>query len=167
MFVQVLAETGTSTEAPPFDIFSLLLPVALALLIFMMFRKNRKMKQQVAQQRTQMVPGTEVMTNFGLFGTILSVDEENNKALIEISPGTTATVHSQTLSKVVTQEPAASDEEAPAVPDDASSITDTDRPAESPDRPAADPDRTSKETADETLDRLNRDNARDTNDKDK
>ncbi|WP_299165121.1 preprotein translocase subunit YajC [uncultured Arthrobacter sp.] len=154
MLANVVAQT-TEPTGGGFDIFSLLLPLALAFLIFTMFRKQRKMKKEVAEQRTQMVPGTEVMTNFGLFGTIVSLDAENNKALIEISPGATATVHTQTLSKVVTPEPAV--EEEHAVPDDASSLT----------GPQADADGVHREeTPEEAVERLNRENARDRNDKD-
>lgn len=156
MLANVVAQSAEPT-AGGFDIFGLLLPLALAFLIFTMFRKQRKMKKQVAEQRTQMVPGTEVMTNFGLFGTIVSLDEDNNKALIEIAPGVTATVHSQTLSKVVTPEPVAEEDHAGTVPDDASSLTDTPEPMDGADR---------TETPEETVERLNRENARDRNDKD-
>lgn len=156
MLANVVAQTAQPTGGG-FDVFSLLLPLALAFLIFTMFRKQKKMKKELAEQRTQMVPGTEVMTNFGLFGTIVSMDEENNKAFIEISPGVTAAVHTQALSKVVTPEPAA--EDTTVVPDDASSLTD--RPEA--DRPVH------QETPEETVERLNRENARndrDRNDKD-
>jgi len=44
------------------------------------------------------------MTNFGLFGKLLSIDEATNVAEIETSPGTIVRVHRQTLSKVVTPE---------------------------------------------------------------
>ncbi|NJC22243.1 preprotein translocase subunit YajC [Arthrobacter pigmenti] len=155
MLANVVAQSTEQTGGG-FDIFTLLLPLALAFLIFTMFRKQRKMKKQVAEQRTQMIPGTDVMTNFGLFGTIVSLDEDNNKALIEISPGVTATVHSQTLSKVVTPEPVAEAEHTETVPDDASSLTDSPN----------DTDRSVKpETPEETAERLNRENARDRNDK--
>lgn len=153
MLANVVAQTTQTTGG--FDIFSLLLPLALAFLIFTMFRKQRKMKQQVAEQRTQMVSGTEVMTNFGLFGTIVSLDDEHNKAVIEISPGVTATVHTQTLTKVVTPEPVVEDEDT--VPNDASSLTD---PATDDQRPVR------EETPEETVERLNRENSRDRNDKD-
>jgi preprotein translocase subunit YajC len=121
-----------------FSIINLLLPLALAFLIFTMFRRQRKSQQQVKEMRTQMEPGTQVMTQFGLFGTILSVDQENNKAVLELSPGNTATVHTQALAKVVeqTQEPVAAEDardnldafEGTTVPDDASSLEDADRP---------------------------------------
>ena len=122
MFSTLLAQTAAPEQG--FDIFSLLLPLALGALIFMMFRRQKKTQKTIKEQRTQMVPGTEVMTNFGLFGTVISLDEENNKAVLELGPGARATVHMQTLTKVVQPEPAADDdEETPAVPDDASSLT--------------------------------------------
>lgn len=122
---------------------TLLLPVALGLFLFMMFRKQKKVQSQLQEQRSHMVPGTEVMTQFGLFGTILSVDQEENKAVLELSPGNTATVHLQALTKIV------SSPDTPVVPDDASSLTgsaagsgssavEQDRPApEAPDETAA------------------------------
>ena len=41
------------------------------------------------------------MTNFGVFGTILSIDEDENQVLLETSPGTVLTVHRQTIARVV------------------------------------------------------------------
>ncbi len=139
MLAHVVAQTA-SGDAPSFDIFSLLLPLALVFLIFTMFRRQRKTQQQVKEMRTQMEPGTEVMTQFGLFGTIVSIDQENNKAVLELSPGNLATVHTQALSKVVQQEPAVAEDgrdgdalredvdayDGTSVPDDASSIDDVD-----------------------------------------
>ena len=49
-----------------------------------------------------MAPGAKVMTNFGVFGTILSIDEEENQVLLETSPGTVLTVHRQTVARVIT-----------------------------------------------------------------
>ena len=152
-----MAQTTTDQAQGGFSFGSLLLPILLALFVFMMFRKQRKTQKTVQSTRTQMVPGTEVMTQFGLFGTILSIDSEENKAVLELSPGNTATVHLQALTKVVTSEPAA-DGDAPVVPDDASSIT-AEPQAET--APAADPVRRSEsgacadESPEETLERLN------------
>jgi preprotein translocase subunit YajC len=44
------------------------------------------------------------MTNFGLFGKLLSIDDATNVAEIETTPGTIVRVHRQTLSKVVSPE---------------------------------------------------------------
>lgn len=73
-----------------------------AVLIFFMFRNSRKRKRQLEEVQQQMVPGAEVMTNFGLFGTLKSVDEVSNVAELETSPGVVVKVHRQTLAKVVT-----------------------------------------------------------------
>jgi len=112
----------------------------LAVFIFMMFRRNKKTQQQTAKLQSQFAPGVDVMTSFGLYGRIVSMDDAENKVVLELSPGNLATVHRQAVTKIV--EP--TEEAALDVPDDASSLTaaDTDAPA-----PA--------ETSEETLKRLN------------
>ena len=119
----------------------------LGIFIFMMFRRNKKTKEQQATLQSQFAPGVEVMTSFGLFGRIVSMDDEENKVVLELSPGNLATVHRQAVTKIV--EPAAvAEEETAVVPDDASSLTTQD--AGTPTTPAA-----AVETPDETLKRLN------------
>ena len=49
----------------------------------------------------EVVPGAKVMTNFGVFGTILSIDEEENQVQLESTPGTVLTVHRQTIARVI------------------------------------------------------------------
>ncbi len=83
------------------DPLTIVMLAVLALLIFFMFRNSKKRKEAIAELQDKMVPGAEIMTNFGLFGTLVSVDEENNIAVIETSPGVTARVHRQTLARVV------------------------------------------------------------------
>jgi preprotein translocase subunit YajC len=96
--------------------------------------------------QSKFAPGVDVMTSFGLFGRIVSIDEAENKVVIELSPGNEATVHRQAVTKVV--EPAA--EETPVVPDDASSLTVAEAGA-----PAA------VETPEETIARLNKEDKKD------
>lgn len=178
MLANVVAQTGDAAAEQPFDIFGLLLPLALAFLIFTMFRRQRKAQKQVKDMRTQMEPGTEVMTQFGLYGTILSIDQENNKAVLELSPGNTATVHTQALSKVVTQELPVEEEAAAAgsttagtatagstavgstqVPDDASSLVgDTHRDLESHRDVESHDTPVTAETPEEAADRIRREN---------
>jgi len=74
----------------------------LAVLIFFMFRNSRKRKAQAEELQAKIVPGVEIMTNFGLFGTLISIDEVSNVAEIEVSPGNIVRVHRQTVAKVVT-----------------------------------------------------------------
>ncbi|RZT64212.1 preprotein translocase subunit YajC [Microcella alkaliphila] len=73
----------------------------LGLLIFFMVRNSRKRRAMVDELQQKMVPGAEVMTNFGLFGTLVELDEDENIATIEVSPGSTIRVHRQTLARVI------------------------------------------------------------------
>jgi preprotein translocase subunit YajC len=125
------------------DPMTILLFVMLGLFIFMMFRRNKKTQRAQATIQSQFAPGVEVMTSFGLYGRILSIDEEENKVVLELSPGNLATVHRQSVTKIV--EPAAVPDEPTAVPDDASSLTAQD----------AELTEAVSETPDETLKRLN------------
>ncbi|GER22198.1 hypothetical protein NCCP1664_06950 [Zafaria cholistanensis] len=112
MTTTVLAQT-TPAASSGFDPMTLILLAAFAFLIFMMFRGRKKAQKAQEQLKAELAPGAEVMTQFGLFGTVVSIDDENNKIVLELSPGNTATVHSQAVAKVVPQESAASGQ-APA-----------------------------------------------------
>lgn len=70
----------------------------------------------------------------GLFGTVVSVDTEENKAVIELSPGNTATVHLQAIGKAVEPSVAASTEATgTTVPDSPAGLDETPRPREDAD----------------------------------
>jgi len=84
-----------------FDPLTIVMVVILAALVFFMFRNSRKRRRDQEDTRSKMVPGAEVMTNFGLYGTLVSVDESDNTALIETSPGHVVKVHRQVLARVV------------------------------------------------------------------
>ena len=84
------------------NILTIVMVVILAALIFFMFRSSRKRQKQQSELQKQAVPGATVMTNFGVFGTIVSIDEEHNKVELETSPGHILTVHRQTIGRVET-----------------------------------------------------------------
>ncbi|UVJ37892.1 preprotein translocase subunit YajC [Arthrobacter sp. CJ23] len=130
---------------------TILLFVMLGLFVFMMFRRNKKTQQQQATLQSKFAPGVDVMTSFGLFGRIVSMDEAENKVVLELSPGTEATVHRQAVTKII--EPT---EAAPVVPDDASSLT-----AAEAEAPAGTETPASSETPDETIARLNGEDKKD------
>ena len=96
---------------------SLFLIVIIVAFAAFMFYSSRKRKKQQADLQTKMVPGARVMLSFGLYGTLLSVDDEKVTADVEIAPGTVVTVHRQTLSRVVDDN--ASDVETAVVAEDA------------------------------------------------
>jgi preprotein translocase subunit YajC len=78
----------------------LLIGVAVILIVFMFINSRRNRKRQ-AEQKSKIVPGIEIMTNFGLFGKLLSIDELSNVAEVETTPGTIIRVHRQTITKAV------------------------------------------------------------------
>jgi len=75
--------------------------VLLVVLVFFMWRSSRKRKTEAQKLQSAMVPGVQVMTSFGLFGTLVAVDELASTAELEVSPGNVVKVHRQTLVKVV------------------------------------------------------------------
>lgn len=111
----LLQNTTTNPQGGfPIDPLTLIMLAILAAMIFFMFRSNKKRKEQQAELQTQMVPGAEVMTNFGLFGELRAIDEERNEALIEVAPGTIVRVHRQTLARVVEDDAVAAADEPTA-----------------------------------------------------
>lgn len=112
----------------------ILLVVALgAFIVFQVFQ-GKKRKRETEERQTKFVPGVEIMTNYGLYGTILTIDEETNVVEIETTPGTVLKIHRQTILKVA-------DYAIVAEPEDATDILENDEPAEL-DAPAADGSRT-------------------------
>lgn len=94
-----------------------LMLVAMVLLLWLPMRRQKKAVAQVKEKQAAMGPGTEVMTNYGLYGTVRSIDRDTNKVVLEIAPGTAVTVHLQTVTTVVEDEvaPAAETQAAPSV----------------------------------------------------
>lgn len=91
----------------------LILPlILLAVMLVFMWRSNKKRQAQASEMKSKAVVGAEVMTQAGIFGTIVDIDEPNNVTTIETTPGTQVRVHSATVLNVVT----------PTVPDDASAL---------------------------------------------
>ncbi len=111
------------------DFYTLSLVVVFGALLAFMFYNNRKRQKQQQELQAKMQPGSEVMTSFGLFGTLLSVDEETNVAEVETTPGTVVRVHRQTLTRVVedtaTAAPVAAADDRPIAVEDADVETST------------------------------------------
>lgn len=111
---------------------SIILVVVLGgLLIFMMFNSSRKRKAQQQEMATKLGVGAEIMTTFGVFGTVVSLDEEDNRLVVETTPGTQLTVHKQAVGKILEAAPSSDFDDADIdIPDDASSLTDDGQVAE-------------------------------------
>jgi preprotein translocase subunit YajC len=109
------------------DPLSLALIAIAGVLIVFMFISSRRRRRDAETMRAKIVPGAEVMTSQGIYGTLLSVDEEKNEAIIETTPGTRLRVHSQTIAKVVEEiEPAEDEAQDAEILESAGAITDPD-----------------------------------------
>lgn len=110
--IQTLALLGV-TEAPAesgnwfeSNLINVALFALLAVVIIFMFRSSRKRRRDAEELQTKMTPGVEVMTQHGIYGTLVSVDDDKNEAVIETTPGTRLRVHRQVLARVVEPEAA-------------------------------------------------------------
>ena len=113
------------------DPFLIIVAVAVALFIFMQFRTAKKRRNEASELQEKMLPGAEIMTNYGLYGTIVSIDDDTNVAVIETTPGTQLRIHRQTILKVVEDEVVEEDvevSEEPTVVDEAVAPADAAEP---------------------------------------
>jgi preprotein translocase subunit YajC len=99
------------------DPLTLVMLAVLAVLIIFMVRNSRKRKRETEELATKITEGAYVMTNFGLYGTILEIDVENNHILLESTPGTVLKVHRQTVTRVVPTDEAIVDESTDSIDD--------------------------------------------------
>ena len=86
------------------DFTLILLAGLLVVMIFFTWRSSRKRKADAEEMQTKLQPGAEIMTQHGIFGTLISLDDEKNEAIIETTPGTRLRVHRQTVSRVIEPE---------------------------------------------------------------
>lgn len=113
----VHAAAAPATGGP--DFLTIGLVAVLAIMVIFMFRNSRKRKRDAEELQNKFVPGAEVMTQHGIYGTLVSIDDEKNEAVIETTPGTKLRVHRQTISRVIdpveAQEDVIAEPAAPAV----------------------------------------------------
>lgn len=81
-----------------------------------MVRNGRKRREQLNQLQQNMKPGAQIMLQSGIFGTIESLDEEDENRVVISSGTSTLVVHKNAIGTVV--EPAETDDEETLAPDD-------------------------------------------------
>ena len=93
-----------------------LLPILLIGVVFylLIMRPARNRQRKQAEMMSALAPGTQVMTTAGVYGTLVSIDDED--AEIEIAPGVVIRVVKAAIGKVVETEQAPSEPAPPAEP---------------------------------------------------
>lgn len=131
--------------------------VVMVLLLWLPMRRQKKAQAQMKAKQSTMGPGTRVMTSFGLYGTVVEIDRDENRAVLEVAPGTRVTVHLQTVNTVI-DEPAAAtpapvsedgtataavpqDLSGPAQPGEGATAVDPEEPLSGPAQRPWDPER--------------------------
>lgn len=119
------------------DITMILLAVFVLFMIWSIYSGTKRQKAQMQATQTMqenLRAGDEIMTRAGLYGTIVSTDHENRKALVEIAEGTIITISLDavaTVVDVVEEEPVEAKEEAVESTESKDTAED-----ESPEKPA-------------------------------
>lgn len=104
------ATTNKSSGGSPLSfLFPLLLVGAF---YFLLIRPQRNRAKQSQQMRQELAPGVEVLTTFGLYATVIAV--EDSAVVLEVAPGVHSRYSPQVVSKVLT--PAEPAPDAPAEP---------------------------------------------------
>lgn len=123
----VLAQEGQE-EGP--GLFMQLLPFVLIILVFwfLFWRPQQKRRQQEQEMQGSLLPGQEILTKSGIYGTVVDVRE--NDVELEISPGTRIRMIKQGIGEVLTPQDPSGIEDHPDFP---TSGSDDDR--DNPNRP--------------------------------
>ena len=108
------------------DPITLFLIVALAGFVVFQVFQGRKRKRETEDRVSKFVPGVEIMTNYGLYGTIVEVDDEKNLVTLEVSPGVGVKIHKQTMLKVADYDDVPVDDSAEDSADDSDHDKDAD-----------------------------------------
>ena len=83
------------------ETFGTLFPLLLILAAFwfLVIRPARKRQQEMSRVQDSVTPGSEVMLGAGIFGTVVSVNDD--RVQLQVAPGTQITVARQAVVRVV------------------------------------------------------------------
>ena len=79
------------------SLMMILVVVFAGFLIYSSFRRQKRQFQALRDMIASLKPGDEVMTRGGLYGKIVSVDAEAQKAKLEIAQGTVITINPHSI----------------------------------------------------------------------
>jgi preprotein translocase subunit YajC len=83
------------------DPLTIMMLAVLALMVVFMIRNSRKQKADRESLTAKVVKGANVMTSSGIFGKIVSLDEDSNEIVLETMPGTKLRLHRQSVVSVI------------------------------------------------------------------
>ncbi|MGO1538214.1 MAG: preprotein translocase subunit YajC [Leucobacter sp.] len=99
------------------DPISLVMIALIGVLIIFMFRNGKKRQQAMQQLQSGLRPGADIMLQSGIYGTVESVDEEENRVTI-LSGTSSLVVHRSAVSQIINPVEATEEESTALAPDD-------------------------------------------------
>ena len=114
MMFEILAQNSTSGGS---SLIGLALPILLIVgFYFLLIRPQRNRQRQQQALVASLEVGDEVMTNGGIFGTIVDIDDDEGTVIVEIAPGTRIRMLRQGISQRFVEDDEVDDDDE--VPDE-------------------------------------------------
>lgn len=110
MFIAAESQSGGGSFAPTL----LMMLLLFGAMYFLFIRPNKRRRQQIEQMQSSIGPGDEVLTIGGLYGVVVEINED--RVVLEVSPGVTNRYSRAALSSVVTPAARADDLDEPSSP---------------------------------------------------
>ena len=96
------------------SLIGLALPILLIVgFYFLLIRPQRNRQRQQQALVASLEVGDEVMTNGGIFGTIIDIDDDEGVVTVEIAPGTRVRMLRQGISQRFVEDDVDEDDEVP------------------------------------------------------
>jgi len=103
-------------------LFFILIPLAM---YFLMIRPQQRKAREMRQMQSALVPGAEVMTGSGIYGTVTEIDPDDDTVVLEISSEVHVRFARAAIARVISAGPAAEAEAALADDDEVDHPTDS------------------------------------------
>jgi preprotein translocase subunit YajC len=91
---------STTTKGGSSSFFLIILVVFLGIFYFVMVRPQRSRQRRAMQMQNQVVPGQRIVTTAGMYGTVVSADDQD--IVIEVAPGVQISMLRRAVLRVVT-----------------------------------------------------------------
>lgn len=100
------------------DVTSVIMLGLIGLLIIFMVRNGRKRREMLSKLQEGIRPGAQVMMQAGIYGTIESIDEDDDNRILIRSGDSTLLVHRNAIGNIVEPVEAPEEVEEMLAPDD-------------------------------------------------
>jgi preprotein translocase subunit YajC len=98
MGTMILAASHTAAKSSDYS-FLFIIIILFVAMYFLMIRPQRNRQRQAMQTQREVVPGTRIRTTAGMYGTVVSGD--NDDVIVEVAPGVQVKMMRRAIMNVV------------------------------------------------------------------